>query len=158
MKAQIKLGVDYNFIKAQAIKENQKTIEVIDENGKSFKEFKKEFYKNIEKMFAPVFYQAKTKNEKKFENSKIEYEIKEDESNFRIEEGEIKSELKITYPTYMNLIMDIIEKEGKKKPIIRRRTYEFEDISEEKISEIIDEMLSEYTNRISLNNMLNKKE
>ena len=151
MQAQIDIGVGYNFIKELTIKENKKTMEMYDENGKSFQEFKKEFYKHIEKILAPVFYQEKTKNEEKYKDVKIEYSIEEEESIFSIEKEDVKSELKITYPTYINLIIDIIHNEKNQKPILRRKTYEFEDISEEKINEIIEDMIREFVNKKGFN-------
>ena len=40
------------------VEETNEEIDVRDEHGKKFKDFKKEFYESFEKIVAPVFYQT----------------------------------------------------------------------------------------------------
>ena len=111
--------------------------------------------KNFEKIVAPVFYQIQTKTSDKFKDIEIKYYINEDESKFSIKKEDLYSELLITYPTYIKVIIDIKHFEKDKEKEVKRLTYDFEDFSDEKISLLLEEMINDFENKISLNILYN---
>lgn len=151
LKEQIENGEEFNYLYNIILKEAVKVMDIKDEKGKRFKEFKKEFINNFEKIVAPVFFQIQTKNSDKIKDSEIKYYINEDESKFSIKRDDLYSELKITYPTYIKVIVDIKHYEKEKETEVKRLTYNFEDFSEEKISTLLEEMINDFTNKLSLN-------
>ena len=153
LKDQIAAGKEFNYLYDLTFNEAAEVIEVRDENGKKFKDFKKEFHNNFEKIVAPVFYQIQTANAEKFPNAKIDFYIEETESKFTISQDNISSELIITYPTYIKLIIDIKHNDEEKQPEIRRLTFDFEDFSAEKLTSILNDVISEFSARLNLNIM-----
>ena len=153
LKDQIAAGKEFNYLYDLTFNEAAEVIEVRDENGKKFKDFKKEFHTNFEKIVAPVFYQTQTANAEKFPNAKIDFSIEETESKFTISQDNISSELIITYPAYIKLIMDIKHNEEEKQPEIRRLTFDFEDFSADKLTLILNDVINEFSARLNLNIM-----
>ena len=153
LKDQIAAGKEFNYLYDLTFNEAEEVIEVRDENGKKFKDFKKEFHTNFEKIVAPVFYQTQTANAEKFPNAKIDFSIEETESKFTISQDNISSELIITYPAYIKLIMDIKHNEEGKQPEIRRLTFDFEDFSADKLTLILNDVINEFSARLNLNIM-----
>lgn len=155
LKDQISADIEFNYLYELRIAEAADFIDIKDENGKRFKEFKKEFFNNFELMIAPVFYQSQTKNETEFPNAKITSSITESQSSFKISQDDISSELIITYPTYIKLLIDIKHEEGDNPPIVRRLAFDFEDFSSEKLSSILNDVITEFSNKVNLNIMHN---
>lgn len=150
MKNQISAGMDFNYLYDLTEGGYSESIEIKDENGKNFKDFKKEFYKNFEKIVAPAFYQIQTKYAEKFADAEIKFNMTESESTFTIAQDVFTSELTITYPTYIKVIIDIKHSEENASPMIRRLTFDFEDFSEEKLTSILIDMINEFSERLSL--------
>ena len=136
----------YDLTKSNLVEE----IDVRDEHGKKFKDFKKEFYESFEKIVAPVFYQTQATYMSKLKKADIKFNMTESESIFTIAQGELKSELTITYPTYIKVIIDIKHFAENENPVIRRLTYDFEDFSEERLSSILKDVINEFSERQSL--------
>lgn len=153
LKDQIAAEIEFNYLYELKIAEAAEFIEIKDENGKKFKDFKKEFFTNFELIVAPVFYQAETKNESLFPNAKITSEIKETESIFKISQDNISSELLITYPTYIKLLMDIKHEEEGVSPNIRRLSFDFEDFSAEQLTSILNDVITEFSSRLNMKSM-----
>ena len=150
LKDQLSADKEFNYLYELKVAEAAEFIDIKDENGKRFKEFKKEFFNNFELIVAPVFYQAQTKNETKFPNAKITSSIKEAESSFKISQDNITSELLITYPTYIKLLIDIKHEEEGSSPIIRRLSFDFEDFSSEKLNSILNDVITEFSNKLNI--------
>ena len=150
MKNQITTGLEFNYLYDLKEGNYTETVMIRDENGKKFKEFKSEFFKNFEKIVAPVFYQIQTKYTEKFPNAQINFDITESESKLTIAQDKFESEMCITYPTYLSLIIDIKHKEENEEPTVRRLTFDFEDFSEDKLSSILTDMINEFSQRMSL--------
>lgn len=151
LKEQIENNEEFNYLYDTNLTEAVNIMDIKDENGKRFKEFKKEFIKNFEKIVAPIFYQIQTKTSEKFKDLEIKYFINEDESKFSIKKEDLYSELKITYPTYIKVLIDIKHFEKEKETEVKRLTYDFEDFSEEKINLLLEEMVNDFINKLSLN-------
>ncbi len=150
VKDQIEAGKEFNYIYDINLTEAVENTVIKDENGKQFKDFKKEFFENFEKIVAPIFYQQKALNENTYPESKIEYSLTETESKFSISQNGIISEIQITYPAYIKLIIDIKHYENDLPPMIRRLTYDFEDFSSEKLTLIIQDLVKEFSSRINM--------
>ena len=150
MKTQITIDEDFNYLSNLAASEVSERLDVKDENGKKFKDFKKEFYTSFEKIVAPVFYQVQTTYSEKLKDTKINFNMTESESTFQISQGTYVSELRITYPTYLKLIMDIKHHSENENPVARRLTFDFEDFSEEKLSSILEDIINEFLQRHSI--------
>lgn len=153
MKNQITTGLDFNYLYDLKEGNYTETVMIRDENGKKFKEFKSEFFKNFEKIVAPVFYQIQTKYTEKFPEAQINFEISESESKLTISQNKFESEMCITYPTYLSLIIDIKHMSEDENPVYRRLTFDFEDFSEDKLSSILTDMINEFSQRVSLNTL-----
>ena len=140
MKEQIDNDEQFNYIYSLSKGEIPDEIVIKDETGKEFKDFKKEFFNGFEKITSPVFY--KLQNDIKEQNPEIEikYNMTETESNFSLIKAPFKNVLKITYPAYIKVIIDIIHYNEDKQEEVKRLTYDFEDFSEEKLTNIIEEM------------------
>lgn len=151
MKEQISTGESFNYLYDLTTNSLANHIEIKDEHGKKFKDFKKEFYKNLEKIIAPVFYHTQATYSEKLKDVEIDFKIKEEESIFKISKETFTSELLITYPTYIKLIMDVKHMEENSNPSVRRLIYDFEEFSEEKLSLILKDIINEFLQRISLN-------
>lgn len=153
MKNQINTDEDFNFIFDISMVKAVENIEIKDETGKDFKDFKKEFYKSFEKITAPVFYQIQEEYSTKYPKADIKFNMGETESTFSISQNNCSSELSIKYPAYVKLIIDIKHNEENTKPAVRRLTYDFEDYSEEKLTSLLKDMINEFSQRISLNSL-----
>lgn len=155
LKEQISSGIEFNYLNSIETDKIAKSIDIQDEKGKKFKDFKKEFYNNFEKIAAPAFYQMKIQTAEKLPNAVIDFDINENESIFSISQNDIKSEIIITYPAYMKLLIDIKHKFGTKRPQLRRLSYDFEDISQEKLISILEDVKNEF--EVKLNKEINEK-
>lgn len=150
MKEQINEGIEFNYL--FDLKEIEK-LNIKDENGKTFKEFQKEFKRNFEKIVTPVFYHIQTTKSENLPNAKFTYSVEETESKFTIEENTLKSELIITYPTYIKIIIDVKHYNNNENPIVKRLVYDFEEFSEETLNLLLEEMVQDFSNTLNLNLM-----
>lgn len=150
LRDQISAGIEFNYLYDLSFNEASQVMDIRDENGKKFKDFKKEFFENIQTIIAPVFYQMQTMNSSKYPEAKIDYDINENTSKFTISEKEIESEVTITYPAYTKLLMDIKHTEGDKHPEIRRLSYDFEDFTEDLLTSILKNVIQEFADRLNL--------
>ena len=153
LKDQIAADTDFNYLYDLTFNEAAEIIDIKDETGKRFKDFKKEFFECFEKLAAPVFYQMQTSNSDAFPQAQIKFDINETQSTFTISQDNISSELVITYPAYIKLIMDIKHIEEGKPPVIRRLTFDFEDFSSEKLTSILKDVIREFSQRLNMVNI-----
>ncbi len=150
LKDQISAGIEFNYLYNLSFNEAAQVMDIRDENGKRFKDFKKEFFENIETIIAPVFYQMQSLNSGKYPEAKIDYTVSETESKFSIREEDIESEIQITYPAYTKLLIDIKHSEGDKAPEIRRLSYDFEDFTDKLLTSIITNVIQEFADKKNL--------
>lgn len=144
IQEQMSSGAEFNFLYDLELSEAAEVMDIHDENGKNFKDFKKEFYKGFERIAAPVFYHMQAVSSGMFSKAKINFDITENESSFTISQEEAKSSLVITYPSYMKIIADIKNKCGSKPEQARRLTFDFEDFSAEQLSSMLLDMVKEF--------------
>ena len=150
LKDQISAGKDFNYLYDLSFNEAVEVMDIRDENGQRLKDFKKDFMGNFEKIVAPVFYQVQSANADRFPNASIDFSINESESKFSIRQDDISSEILITYPAYIKLLMDIKHFEGEKPPVIRRLTYDFEEFSSEKLESILKDIIQEFADKLNM--------
>lgn len=149
LKDQISAGIEFSYLYNLTLSEAVDIMDIHDETGKKFKDFKKEFFNAIEKMITPAFYEIKTKSEEIIPDAKIDFDITETESRFTISSDKIKSEILITYPSYMKLIIDIKHIIGVGHPQVRRLTFDFEDFSSDNLLSILKDVIKEFSDRIN---------
>ncbi|MCD7879120.1 MAG: hypothetical protein LUG16_04205 [Candidatus Gastranaerophilales bacterium] len=153
MNDQISAAKEFNFLNELNITNTIEVMDITDENGKKLKDFKKEFFDNFEKIVAPVFFRMQTTYNESFPESEIKFNISETQSSFYIAQNNIKSELLITYPSYIKIIFDIIQTKENETPEARRTVLDFEDFSEEKITLIIQDMINDFINKLNAENI-----
>ena len=144
LKDQISAGIEFNFLYNLNVNEAAEVLDIHDESGKKFKDFKKEFYNELEKLIAPVFYEMQKKASDMFNKSSVNFDITETKSNFNISCDDIKSELTITYPSYMKLLVDIKHTTGEKRPRTKRLSFDVDEFSSDKLLSLIEDMLKEF--------------
>lgn len=155
LKEQISSGIEFSYLYNVNLEEAYEKTDITDESGKKFKDFKKEFYNGFEKIVAPVFYQMKMQIMEMFPQSKIDFDITETESIFTISKDNVTTELVITYPSYMKLLIDIKHTVGSKRPQLRRLSYDFDDFSSEKLLSILQDIIKEFEAKINKNGIEN---
>lgn len=153
VREQINTNTDFNYLYDLNFRETVNVLDIKDENGKKLKDFKKEFLQNFEKITAPVFYRIQTLYKDKIKDAEIKYTLNENESKFSIKDAENTSELVITYPTFMKVIIDIRHFIGNNPPKVKRLTYDFEEFSEDKISILLEDMIKEYSNNVIIDKL-----
>ncbi len=148
LKEQIENEEPYKFINDINLKEIN-SVEITNEDGKSFQAFKTDFLNNFEKIAAPVFYEKQNTAKEKYPQALISYYINETESIFSIKQNKQKGELKITYPSYLKVIIDIKQIKEERITDIKRLTYDIEEFSQETLNMLLDDMINEYSKDIS---------
>lgn len=135
----------------------EKDVENIFDTGERKKinsdRLKEEFLRNFENVTAPVFYRIQTKYNDKIKDATIKYIFSENESKFIVSGKENTSELIITYPTNMKIIADIRHFIKGQEPQIKRITYNFNELSEEKTVFLLENMIKEYLNNSILDKL-----
>ena len=154
LKDQISSGIEFNYLYNINIDDSCEAADIYDES-KKFKDFKKEFYGKLEKIVAPVFYQMKIQTAEMFPDSQIDFDITETESIFAISKKGVTTELVITYPSYMKLLLDIKHTVHTKRPQVRRLSYDFDDFSQEKLSSILQDIIKEFEAKLNKNRIEN---
>lgn len=144
MKSQIEQNSEFKFLSEADYREMSVNPEIQDEKQILFRDFKKEFLKRFEPIVAPVFYSVQTANISKFVDSEIKYYVNETESKFYVTGKGKTAELTITYPTYMNILIDVRHYDEAGNTYVRRHTVEFEDFSEEKLTKLLNDMIEKF--------------
>jgi DNA-binding response OmpR family regulator len=118
-------------------------LEKMNSTQKNFKLFKQTFLKKLEKVIAPVFYQEQMRYEDRLFNIKIEQYSNEKLSAFILKSKNKQSAIKITYPGFSKINVDIIH-EGLDTPENKRLTMDLTELEESKLTEIIDNFIMEF--------------
>jgi len=113
------------------------------QDSKVYKFYKKAFDKKIENIISPIFYRVQRAYEDKVGDAKIEQFTDEKQSVFRIIQGKKESRLTMLYPGYSKLVI-YISHSGLDSPENREVTISLKEITQAKISEIVECFVSEY--------------
>lgn len=118
-------------------------LDKINSNQKNFKIFKQAFNKKLEKVIAPVFFQMQKLYEEKLFNTTIEQYSNQALSSFVLKNENKTSEIKITYPGFSKINIDILH-QGLDSPENKRVSLDLTELDETKLTEIIETFIEEY--------------
>lgn len=118
-------------------------LEKINSSQKNFKLFKQAFNKKLEKVITPVFFQMQKLYEDKLFQAQIEQYSNSTISNFILRTKNCVSELKITYPGFSKINIDIIH-QGLDSPENRRISLDLTELSESTLTKILEDFIKEF--------------
>lgn len=110
---------------------------------KNFKLFKQAFNKKLEKVITPIFFQMQKMHEDKLFKTQIEQYSNETLSAFILKKEDKLSELKITYPGFSKINIDIIH-QGLDSPENKRINLDLTELDETKLTTILEEFITEF--------------
>lgn len=112
---------------------------------KNFKLFKQAFTKKLEKVITPIFFQTQKMYEDKLFKTQIEQYSNETLSAFILKSEDKLSELKITYPGFSKINIDVIH-QGLDSPENKRINLDLTELDETKLTTILEEFIAEFKN------------
>lgn len=118
-------------------------LEKINSTQKNFKLFKQAFNKKLEKVIAPVFFQMQKLYEEKLFETQIEQYSNSTLSVFILKNEKNISELKITYPGFSKINIDLIH-QGLDSPENQRISLDLTDIDEAELTKILEDFILEF--------------
>lgn len=118
-------------------------LDKINSTQKNFKLFKQAFTKKLDKVITPVFYQMQKLYEEKLFKTKIEQSSTSTLSTFILRKADNTSELKITYPGFSKINIDIIH-QGLDSPENKRLSLDLADLDESKLTKILENFIQEF--------------
>lgn len=118
-------------------------LEEVNSSQKNFKLFKQTFTKKLDKVITPVFFQMQNLYEEKLFQTKIEQYSNESLSTFTLKKGALQSELKITYPGFSKINIDINHL-GLDSPENSRISLNLTELDESKLTQILEDFIQEF--------------
>lgn len=118
-------------------------LDKINSNQKNFKLFKQAFNKKLEKVITPVFFQIQKKYEEKLFETQIEQSSNATLSSFVLKKDERTSELKITYPGFSKINIDMLH-QGFDSPENKRISLDLTELDEKKLTDILEKFIVEF--------------
>lgn len=118
-------------------------LDKINSTQKNFKLFKQAFNKKLDNVITPVFFQLQKLYEEKLFKTTVEQYSNATLSAFILKKLDNISELKITYPGFSKINIDIIH-EGLDSPENRRMSLDLTELDESRLTEIIEKFIEEF--------------
>lgn len=118
-------------------------LDKINSAQKNFKLFKQAFSKKLEKVITPVFFQMQKLYEEKLYKTQIEQYSNSTLSSFILKKANNVGELKITYPGFSKINIDVIH-QGLDSPENRRIKLDLTELDETKLTQILEEFIKEF--------------
>lgn len=118
-------------------------LDKINTTQKNFKLFKQAFTKKLDNVITPVFFQMQKLYEEKLFKTTVEQYSNATLSAFVLKRLDKTSELKITYPGFSKINIDIIH-EGLDSPENRRISLDLTELDESRLTQIIEEFIQEF--------------
>lgn len=115
----------------------------VNSNQKNFKLFKQAFLKKVDKVITPVFFQVQKLYEDKLFKTKIEQSSTANLSSFVLKKINCTSELKITYPGFSKINIDIVH-QGLDSPENSRISLDLTELDEKKLTKILEDFIQEF--------------
>lgn len=115
----------------------------ISSTQKNFKLFKQAFTKKLEQVITPVFFQVQKLYEEKLFKTKIEQSCNSTLSSFSLKKLDHESELKITYPGFSKINIDIIH-QGLDSPENKRISLDLTELDESRLTKILEDFIKEF--------------
>ncbi len=134
---------DFVIVESEPEENQGDWMEKMTSAQKNFKLFKQAFNKKLEKVITPVFFQTQKLYEDKLYKTLIEQYSNASSSNFLLKKESYESELKITYPGFSKINIDIIH-HGLDTPENRRITLDISELDEVKLTQILEEFIEEF--------------
>lgn len=124
-------------------------LDKINSTQKNFKLFKQAFNKKLDKVITPVFFQVQKLYEEKLFKTQIEQYSNSTVSSFSLKKLNNQSELKITYPGFSKINIDIIH-QGLDTPENKRISLDLAELDEIRLTKILEDFIQEF--KISTDN------
>ena len=116
-----------------------------EKDVKNFKLFKNAYNNKLEKVIAPVFYRLQKAYEEKLFHTKIEQYSDELQSVFKLSNEKQQSRLKVTYPGFAKIVVDIIH-EGLDSPENKEMELNLNEVTPKSLSKIVEDYIKEFKN------------
>lgn len=118
-------------------------LDKINASQKNFKLFKQAFNKKLDKVITPIFFQMQKLYEEKLYKTKIEQYSNSALSSFALKGENQTSELKITYPGFSKINIDLIH-QGLDSPENKRISLDLTELDESRLTEILENFIAEF--------------
>lgn len=118
-------------------------LDKINSTQKNFKLFKQAFNKKLDKVITPVFFQIQKLYEEKLYKTQIEQYSNPTLSSFILKKENQISELKITYPGFSKINIDLIY-QGLDSPENQRISLDLTELDESKLTEILEDFIQKF--------------
>jgi len=118
-------------------------LDKINSTQKNFKLFKQAFNKKLDKVITPVFFQIQKLYEEKLFKTQIEQSSNSTVSSFLLKKLGSESELKITYPGFSKINIDIIH-QGLDSPENKRISLDLTELDETRLTKILEDFIQEF--------------
>lgn len=118
-------------------------LDKINSSQKNFKLFKQAFNKKLEKVITPVFFQVQKLYEEKLFDTQMEQFSNSTLSSFVLKKENNVGELKITYPGFSKINIDIIY-QGLDSPENKRISLDLTELDETKLTKILEDFIAEF--------------
>lgn len=123
--------------------ESEDWLDKMNSAQKNFKLFKQAFGKKLEKVITPVFFQVQKLYEDKLFEIEIEQYSNAALSAFILKKSDKLSELKITYPGFSKINIDVIH-QGLDSPENRRISLDLTELDEARLTQILEKFIQEF--------------
>jgi DNA-binding response OmpR family regulator len=134
---------DLVIVSTEEKKSSSDWLDKINSAQKNFKIFKQAFNKKLDKVITPVFFQMQKLYEEKLLETQIEQYSNSTLSTFILKKSNKISELKITYPGFAKINIDIIH-EGLDSPENKRISLDLTELDESRLTQILEDFINEF--------------
>lgn len=118
-------------------------LDKINSTQKNFKLFKQAFNKKLDKVITPVFFQMQKLYEEKLFKTQIEQYSNQTLSSFVLKKDNQISELKITYPGFSKINIDLVH-QGLDSPENKRISLDLTELDESRLMKILEDFIQEF--------------
>lgn len=114
-----------------------------DAESKNYKIFRQMFNKKLEKVITPIFYSLQKAWEEKLFETEIEQQVREDLCVFKLKNKKQESSLRIIYPGFAKIIIDIVH-EGLDSPENTEIQLPLPKVTQKELVRIIENFIKEF--------------
>lgn len=134
---------DLVIVSEEVKNSSQDWLDKINSTQKNFKLFKQAFNKKLDKVITPVFFQLQKLYEEKLYKTQIEQYSNSTLSSFVLKKSNNVSELKISYPGFSKINIDVIH-QGLDSPENRRISLDLAELDETRLIRILEDFIKEF--------------
>lgn len=118
-------------------------IDKVSSSQKNFKLFKQAFIKKLDNVITPIFYQMQKKLESQLLNTRIQQRSSETISTFSLQKYDCQSVLKISYPGFAKVNIDIMNVFGQEQ-FEDRTMLDISELNEQKLIDMFEKMIHDF--------------